>query len=163
FHLATIDLRQNSAVHERTVAELLEAAAPGTGYSNLEESQRVDLLARELATPRPLVSLYLTYSPETQGELAIFREAVAARAMFGEGIVCTSIISMARSVSDLLELALLLKEAGLVRADGKSDIHIVPLFETIEDLRNCAAVVDAALALPAYRKLVASRGDVQEV
>jgi phosphoenolpyruvate carboxylase len=163
FHLASIDLRQNSAVHERTVAELLEVAVPGTGYSGLSESQRIELLTSELTKPRPLVSAHLAYSSETRGELAIFHQAAQARAAQGNGIVLTSIISMARSVSDLLELALLLKEAGLVGAEGRSDINIVPLFETIEDLRGCAAVMHGALALPSYRKLVASRGDVQEV
>jgi len=163
FHLASIDLRQNSAVHERTVAELLEVATPGIGYTALAENRRVELLAGELATPRPLVSPLLAYSAETRAELAIFRQAVDARTAHGENIVRTSIISMAKNVSDLLELALLLKEVGLVSADGRSDIDIVPLFETIDDLRGCAAVMDAALTLPVYRKLVASRGDVQEV
>jgi phosphoenolpyruvate carboxylase len=163
FHLASIDLRQNSAVHERTVAELLEVATPGIGYTALAENRRVELLAGELATPRPLVSPLLAYSAETRAELAIFRQAVDARTAHGENIVRTSIISMAENVSDLLELALLLKEVGLVSADGRSDIDIVPLFETIDDLRGCAAVMDAALTLPVYRKLVASRGDVQEV
>jgi phosphoenolpyruvate carboxylase len=163
FHLASIDLRQNSVVHERTVGELLEVAVPGTGYSGLSEDQRIGLLASELIKPRPLVSPHLAYSPETRGELAIFRRAAQARAAHGDGIVLTSIISMARSVSDLLELALLLKEAGLVSADGRSDINIVPLFETIEDLRGCAAVMNSALSLPCYRNLVASRGNVQEV
>ncbi len=163
FHLASIDLRQNSAVHERTVAELLEVVTPGIGYTALAENRRVELLAGELATPRPLVSPLLAYSAETRAELAIFRQAVDARTAHGENIVRTSIISMAENVSDLLELALLLKEVGLVSADGRSDIDIVPLFETIDDLRGCAAVMDAALTLPVYRKLVASRGDVQEV
>jgi phosphoenolpyruvate carboxylase len=163
FHLASIDLRQNSTVHERTVAELLEVAMPGTGYSGLSEGQRIEILTSELTKPRPLVSPYLTYSSETRGELAIFHGAAEARAAHGTDIVLTSIISMARSVSDLLELGLLLKEAGLVGADGRSDINIVPLFETIEDLRSCAVVMDAALALPSYRKLVANRGDTQEV
>jgi phosphoenolpyruvate carboxylase len=163
FHLASIDLRQNSVVHERTVGELLEVAIPGTGYADLSERQRVELLTSELTKPRPLVSPHLAYSPETRAELAIFRRAAQARAAHGDGIVLTSIISMARSVSDLLELALLLKEAGLVSAQGRSEINIVPLFETIEDLRGCAAVMDAALSLPSYRSLVTSRADVQEV
>ena len=163
FHLASIDLRQNSAVHERTVAELLEVATPGIGYTALAENRRVELLAGELATPRPLVSPLLAYSAETRAELAIFRQAVDARTAHGENIVRTSIISMAENVSDLLELALLLKEVELVSAVGRSDIDIVPLFETIDDLRGCAAVMDAALTLSVYRKLVASRGDVQEV
>ena len=163
FHLAGIDLRQNSAVHERTIAELFEAASPGTGYLNLAEGERIALLVRELETARPLVSPFLSFSEETRSELAIFRTAAELRGAFGPQIIHTAIISMAQSVSDLLELAVLLKEAGLAGADGRSGIDIVPLFETIGDLRSCARVMDEAFALPAYRRLVASRADAQEV
>ena len=109
------------------------------------------------------MSPFLSYSEETRSELAIFRTAAELRSAFGPQIIHTSIISMAQSVSDLLELAVLLMEAGLVGADGRSGIDIVPLFETIEDLRSCARVMDQAFALPAYRRLVASRADTQEV
>ena len=163
FHLASLDLRQNSAVHERTVGELLEAVAPGTRYGAATEGERISALAAELTNPRLLASPFLAYSEETQGELAVFRAATEARAVFGPQIIHTSIISKAESVSDLLEVAILLKEAGLVRADGASDIDIAPLFETIDDLRRCADVMDEAFSTPAYRRLVASRGDVQEI
>jgi phosphoenolpyruvate carboxylase len=163
FHLASLDLRQNSAVHARTIAELLEAAAPGTNYTGLAEAARVARLADELATPRPLASPFLLYSEETQKELALFQAAARARRVYGGEIIRTSIISKAESVSDLLELAVLLKEVGLVSAAGRSEIDIAPLFETIEDLRRSAAVMDEAFTLPAYRRLVASRGDIQEI
>jgi phosphoenolpyruvate carboxylase len=163
FHLASLDMRQNSAVHARTIAELLEAAAPGTNYADLAESDRIARLAEELATPRPLASPFLLYSEETQKELALFQAAAKARSTYGGEIIRTAIISKAESVSDLLELAVLLKEVGLVSAAGRSEADIAPLFETIEDLRHCAAVMDAAFTLPAYRRLVASRGDVQEI
>lgn len=163
FHLASLDLRQNSAVHERTIAELLEAAAPGTNYQALSENGRIARLVDELATPRPLVSPYLAYSDETKSELEIFRAAAEARAIYGADIIRTSIISKGESVSDLLEVAVLLKEIGLVSAKGTSAIDIVPLFETIEDLRNCAEVMACAFSTPAYRRLVASRGDIQEI
>src|SRR5262249_50283634 len=122
FHLASIDLRQSSAVHERTVAALLEVATPGIGYTTLAENRRVELLAGALATPSLLVSPLVAYSAETRAELAIFQQALDARTAHGENIVGTSIISMAESASDLLELALLLKEVGLVSADGRIDI-----------------------------------------
>ena len=163
FHLASIDLRQNSAVHGRTVAELFEAIAPGTGYLRRPENERIALLVRELETARPLVSPFVSYSDETRSELAIFRAAAELRDALGPRMIHTTIISKAESVSDLLELAVLLMEAGLVGADGRSAIDTVPLFETIDDLRNCARVMAAAFALPAYRRLVASRGDTQEV
>ena len=163
FHLASLDMRQNSAVHERTVAELLEAVAPGTDYASLMEDARNALLIGELRTSRPLISPYLGYSEETVGELAVFRAAAEAHGIFGELVIPQCIISMTRGVSDLLEVALLLKEAGLVDAQGTSRINIVPLFETIDDLRNCASIMDRLLSLPEYRRLVDSRGGVQEV
>jgi len=163
FHLATLDLRQNSSVHERSVAELLETVAPGTAYSSLAEPERVARLVDELSTPRPLISPFATYSDETAGEMAVLRNAAHARAALGPASVPTCIISKAEGVSDLLELALLLKEVGLVDAEGRSRVNIVPLFETIEDLRNGAAVMDRFFAMPQGRRLVASLGDVQEV
>ena len=163
FHLAPVDLRQNSDVHERTVAELFAKAAPGVDYLALNEKGRVVLLLKELANPRPLVSPFLAYSEETQGELAVFKTAAEIRRVYGEEAIRTSIISKAQGVSDMLELALLLKEVGLVSADGRSALHLVPLFETIDDLRHCAGVMDELLAIPEYRSLVDSRGGEQEV
>jgi len=163
FHLAPIDLRQNSDVHERTVAELLSAASPGLDYKALSEAERVDLLRRELVSPRPLFSPFIAYGEETAGELALFRAAAVIRSKYGPGAIRTSIISKTDSVSDLLELALILKEVGLVTADGSSALALVPLFETIEDLRNCVGVMDRLLSLPEYRKLVDSQNGEHEV
>ena len=163
FHLASLDIRQNSAVHERTVGELLEAAAPGTNYAGMSEDQRIALLANELRTARPLASSFVSYSDETLVELGVLRAAADAHAVFGEAVVPQCIISMSRGVSDLLEIAVLLKEAGLVKPNGTSALNIVPLFETIEDLQQSAAIMDRLFALPEYRKLVDSRGGVQEV
>jgi phosphoenolpyruvate carboxylase len=162
--LAPIDLRQNSDVHERTVAELLEVASPGTDYLALDEEARIALLLGELATSRPLFSRHVTYGAETAKELAIFDAARAAHRRYGKRAVRTTIISKADGVSDMLELAVLLKEAGLLRPGaGELDVNIVPLFETIGDLRAAAAIMDRMLALPLYRALLAGRGDTQEV
>src|SRR5262249_22818468 len=155
--------RQNSAVHERTVAELFEAAAPGTSYAGLSEDDRVALLTRELETARPLVSPFLPYSEETVGELNVFKAIAEAHTAYGEAAIAQSIISMTTGASDLLEVALLLKEAGLVDAKGQSKLNIVPLFETIDDLRHSAGIMDRLLAMPVYRRLVDSRGSLQEV
>ena len=163
FHLSVLDLRQNSAVHERTIAELFEAVAPGTGYASLMEDERIAVLIRELETARPLISPNIAYSDETAGELAVFRTAAEAHHRYGRAAIANCIISKAEGVSDMLELALLLKEVGLTGADGAAHVNIVPLFETIDDLRACADVMEAALSVPAYRRLVASRGDLQEV
>jgi phosphoenolpyruvate carboxylase len=162
--LAPIDLRQNSDVHERTVGELLEQVAPGSGYLALDEQARVDLLLGELATNRPLVSRHIGYGAETAKELAIFDAAAMAHRRYGARALRTAIISKAASVSDVLELAVLLKEAGLLHPDTKRlDVNIVPLFETIEDLRAAPGVMDRLFALPGYRGLLESRGGTQEV
>jgi len=163
FHLAPIDLRQNSDVHERTVAELFSKASPGLNYTSLSEDERVELLRRELVSPRPLVSPFIAYGEETAGELALFRAAAAIRMKYGPGAIRTSIISKTDSVSDMLELALILKETGLVTAEGSSALALVPLFETIADLRAGAGVMDRLLDIPEYRRLVDSLGQEQEV
>lgn len=163
FHLASLDMRQNSAVHERTIAELFETVAPGTSYRALSEQDRIALLVGELATARPLVSPFVSYSEETRDELAVLHAAAGAHATFGESVIPQSIVSMTEGVSDLLEIAVLLKEVGLIDPRGASSLNVVPLFETIDDLRQCAEVMDRLLSLPAYRALVDSRGGVQEV
>ena len=164
FHLASLDLRQNSDVHERAVGELLEVACPGTGYAGLAEDRRVALLLTELATTRPVTSPFVAYSAETTSELAIVRAAAEAHRQYGSSAVPNYVISKADSASDILEVALLLKEAGLLRPrEGALDVNIVPLFETIEDLRNCGRVMDQILALPQYARLLESRGGLQEV
>jgi phosphoenolpyruvate carboxylase len=163
FHLARLDMRQNSAVHERTVAELIDAATPGMSYRDLPEEARIALLAAELHSARPLISSFVKYSEETLGELAVFHAAAEAHAKFGANVIPQSIISMCKSVSDMLELALLLKEVGLIDPSGRSAINIVPLFETIEDLQAAAGIMNRLLSLHEYRKLVDGRGAVQEV
>ena len=163
FHLARLDIRQNSAVHERTVADLLDAAIPGMSYLALGEEARVALLASELRNTRPLASNFVKYSEETRGELAVFHAAAEAHAKFGPDAIPQCIISMCKGMSDMLEVALLLKEVGLVNPSGKSAINIVPLFETIEDLQASSGIMDRMLSLHDYRKLVDSRGAVQEV
>lgn len=163
FHLARLDMRQNSAVHERTVAELLDAAMPGMSYLALGEEARVALLAGELRNARPLASSFVKYSEETLGELAVFHAAAKAHAKYGHDAIPQCIISMCKGMSDMLEVALLLKEVGLVNPSGRSAINIVPLFETIEDLQASSGIMDRMLSLHDYRRLVDSRGLVQEV
>ncbi|GLH79890.1 phosphoenolpyruvate carboxylase [Bradyrhizobium sp. SSBR45G] len=163
FHLARLDIRQNSAVHERTVAELIDTAMPGMSYLALSEDARVGLLVSELRNTRPLVSQFVKYSDETVGELALFRAAAEAHATFGADVICQCIISMCKGMSDMLEVALLLKEVGLIDPSGRCAVNIVPLFETIEDLQASSGIMDRMLALHDYRRLVDSRGAVQEV
>ncbi len=163
FYLATLDIRQNSAVHERTLIELFDAAEPEVGYRDLNEDERIALLARELAMVRPLVSPFVSYGEETRGELALLRAVADTQALLGEKAISQCIVSMTEGVSDLLEIAVLLKESGVIDPSGLSRINVVPLFETIRDLQHCAGIMDRLLSLPAYRRLVDSRGGVQEV
>jgi phosphoenolpyruvate carboxylase len=163
FHLASLDIRQNSAVHERTVAELIDAAMPGMSYLALNEEARVALLTGELRNARPLTSSFVKYSEETAGELALFHAAADAHARYGSAAISQCIISMCKGMSDMLEVAVLLKEAGLIHPSGRSAINIVPLFETIEDLQASSGIMDRMLSIHDYRKLVDSRGSVQEV
>ena len=165
FHLAPIDLRQNSAVHERSVAELLAAAASCADYLALPEEARIALLAAEIASPRPLHSPHLSYSAETRSELEIFFTARAMKDTYGDEALPNCIISKTDGVSDMLEAALLLKEAGLLHPGAQPGlaVNIVPLFETIEDLRQAPATMDRLLSLPIYRTLLHSRRDEQEI
>ncbi|MBJ6122104.1 phosphoenolpyruvate carboxylase [Sphingomonas mollis] len=164
FHLATLDLRQNSAVHERVVAELLKTAGVEADYLALDEDARVALLRRELANARPLTSRFQSYSDETASELAIVEAAAAAHRRFGVEAIRVYIVSMAKSVSDLLEVNLLLKEAGLYRPGDSPEAAImaVPLFETIEDLDAAPEIMRDWLALPEIAAITQGRGH-QEV
>ena len=164
FSLAPLDLRQNSDVHERVVGELFAGAQPGLVYLDLDEEQRIAVLLAELESPRLLTSPYAQYSEETTSELDIFRAVRDAHVKYGKESVPNCIISKAASVSDLLEVALLLKEVGLLRQDSREvDVNIIPLFETIDDLRAGPAIMARAFGLPFYRGLLASRADQQEV
>ncbi len=164
FHLAPIDLRQNSEVHARSVAELLAGAGRCPDYEALSENERISLLTAEISTPRPLYSPYLSYSEETRGELAIFFAARELRQRYGAAALPNAIISKTDGVSDLLELALLLKESGLLLPGEKPrlDVNIIPLFETIEDLQKSAVTMAGVFKLPAYRQLIAGRANGQK-
>ena len=164
FHLTPLDLRQNSDVHARTVAELLAIARPGTDYLALDENGRIALLLEELATPRPLAAPGINYSDETRGELAIFHTARSIHQRYGKAAIENVIISKTDGVSDILEVAVMLKEVGLLRPlEHTLDVNIVPLFETIGDLANAGAVMNRLLAIPLYNRLLGSRQGLQEV
>ena len=163
FHLAPLDLRQNSDVHARTVAELLAIARPGCDYLALDEDGRIALLLEELATPRPLTAPGVAYSDETRGELAIFHTAQSIHRRYGKAAIENVIISKTDGVSDMLEVAVLLKEVGLLRPlEHALDVNIVPLFETIGDLANAGTIMDRLLSIPLYNRLLGSRGTLQE-
>jgi phosphoenolpyruvate carboxylase len=163
FHLATLDLRQNAEVHERVVGELLRCAHVDHDYAALPENERVFTLRRELSTPRLLANPSATYSDETAAQLAMVRAAADAHRQYGSGSITTYVISKAASVSDLLEVHLLLKEAGFWTHDMISaPIVAVPLFETIDDLQNAPRVMKAWFELPEVAEGAQARG-YQEV
>jgi phosphoenolpyruvate carboxylase len=164
FHLATLDLRQNADVHERVVAELLKVAGVAPDYAGLAEADRVALLRRELASDRLLASPYVEYTAETLAELAIVRAAAEAHGTYGPECITAYVVSKCESVSDLLEVYVLLKEAGLYRGTGapRAAIMAVPLFETIGDLERASAVMAAWFNLPEMAALAEARG-FQEV
>lgn len=165
FSLMALDLRQNSDVFEDVVADLFRQASLGrTDYLASTEAERVELLRNELRTPRLLFSDSLRYSERTHSEMAIFRKAKLAHDMLGAAAIQNCIISKTASVSDLLELAVLLKESHLLNvATGELAVNVVPLFETIEDLQAAPAIMDQLFGIAEYRALVTSRADVQEV
>jgi phosphoenolpyruvate carboxylase len=173
FHLATLDMRQSSDVHERVLNELLSRAMVEGDYAGLPEQAKVDLLLSELDKPRLLYSPYIQYSDETNSELGVLRAARDIRERYGDRAIRNYIISHTETVSDLLEVLLLQKETGLLRiewdhAAGKPggatlDLMVIPLFETIPDLRCAADIMEALLALPQARRLVAGKGNLQEV
>jgi phosphoenolpyruvate carboxylase len=162
FHLAALDLRQNADVHEATVAELLRVAGAEVDYLSLGEDARVELLRRELATPRLLRSPFATYEERTRSELRILEAAAEIQRRFGRDAIPHYVISKCQSVSDLLEVGVLLKEVGLARGNALA-LDIVPLFETIDDLDRAGRTLDAALAVPVYRAWIDGRGGRQEV
>ncbi len=162
FHLAPVDLRQNSDEHAAVVGELLSRAGVEPSYASLNEEARVRLLEKELASPRPLRSPHLEYSPLLERELDVVDAAASAQRRCGRAAVSKYIISHSESVSDLLEVGVLLREAGLLRPDAL-DVDVIPLFETIGDLQGCGAIMERALAQPLYRSWVRARGDEQEV
>ena len=164
FHLATLDLRQNAAVHARVVDELLRVAGAADNYSQLDEDARITLLRHELASERLLSSPFASYSAETSSELEILRAAAQAHATYGRAAITAYIVSRCESLSDLLEVHILLKEAGLYRpqAPAECTVMAVPLFETIGDLQNAPAMMRAWFDLPEIKALTMVRGH-QEV
>jgi phosphoenolpyruvate carboxylase len=162
FHLAALDLRQNSDVHEQVVGELLARAGVHSDYAALDEAQRVRLLVAELANPRLLDTPHVTRSPTLQSEIAILRAAADIHQRFGPGALPNYVISKCQSLSDLLEAAVMLKEVGLL-TPNRLAVNIVPLFETIADLERCGEIMASAFRLPAYQRWLASRGGWQEV
>lgn len=167
FHLATVDIRQSSDMHEAVLAELLQVSSVEKDYSSLSEVQKRELLLTLLKDPRPLRVLGHGYSDFTVSEIAIIEMAKKMRQLFGAETIRHYIISHTETVSDLLEVLLLQKEVGLmhetVGKKASADLIVVPLFETIEDLRNAAPIMQEFYALPGILDLVKRSGAEQDI
>ena len=163
FYLASIDMRQDSSVHEACVAELLKSAGIHSHYSELSEEEKCQLLLKELEEdPRILSATHVEKSELLEKELAIFKAARNLKDKLGDDVIRQTIISHATSVSDMLELAILLKEVGLVDKE-RARVQIVPLFETIEDLDHSEETMREYLSLALAKKWIASRNNYQEI
>ncbi len=163
FYLASIDMRQDSSVHEACVAELLKSAGIHSRYSELSEEEKCQLLLKELEEdPRILSATHVEKSELLEKELAIFKAARNLKDKLGDDVIRQTIISHATSVSDMLELAILLKEVGLVDKE-RARVQIVPLFETIEDLDHSEETMREYLSLALAKKWIASRNNYQEI
>ncbi len=162
FHLAPLDMRQHSAVLQQTVSELLGA---GDAYDALDETAKREVLLRALQADTPLLGDIESYSAVAQSELRIMQTAAQLHQRFGRAALPNHIISKTDAVSDMLELALMMQQVGLLERGKNPALHvnIIPLFETIEDLRSCGPIMDELFSIPYYRALLKSRGDTQEV
>jgi phosphoenolpyruvate carboxylase len=156
FHGASLDLRQSSEVLEAVVGELLAAAEVCPDYTRLSEAERVKLLSRELAHTRPLWSPHLSYGEGTDAELAVFTAARELRGQFGAAAIERHVVSHTESLSDLIEVALLQKETGLLTGTELRccALMVVPLFETIGDLERAPSIMRELLAHPGLRHLL---------
>ena len=165
FHLAPLDMRQHSAIHEQTVSELLSHKKGKADYKDMDEASRRETLLAALQAGKPLLGEIDQYSDVAQSELRIMQVAAQIHQRFGHASLPNHIISKTDAVSDMLEIALMLQQTGLLEGGKNPVLHvnIIPLFETIADLRVCATIMDELFAIPYYRKLLASRGNTQEV
>ncbi|MDS4453860.1 phosphoenolpyruvate carboxylase [Streptococcus pneumoniae] len=163
FYLASIDMRQDSSVYEACVAELLKSSGIHSRYSELSEEEKCDLLLKELEEdPRILSATHAEKSELLAKELAIFKTARVLKDKLGDDVIRQTIISHTTSLSDMLELAILLKEVGLVDTE-RARVQIVPLFETIEDLDHSEETMRKYLSLSLAKKWIDSRNNYQEI
>ncbi|TDF67723.1 phosphoenolpyruvate carboxylase [Cupriavidus sp. L7L] len=170
FHLASVDMRQVSDVHEAVIAELFAAAGIAPDYAALPEQRKLELLLAELRQPRLLTLPWHEYSEQTRKELAIFAAARELRKRYGKRIARNYIISHTETLSDLVEVMLLQKESGMLQGTlgsktdpARMELMVIPLFETIEDLRNAAGIMQSLLDLPGFDSVIAHHGVEQEV
>ncbi|TBL68355.1 phosphoenolpyruvate carboxylase [Paenibacillus thalictri] len=167
FHLAALDIRQHSKEHENAMAEVLAKMDITQGYAQLSEDEKIALLTSILNDPRPITSMYHEYTELTQECLDVYKVVRKAQGEFGRNCIRSYLISMTQGASDLLEVLVFAKEAGLYRheADGSitCTLQSVPLFETIDDLHAAPEIMATLFKIPAYRNSLKSTDDLQEI
>ncbi|MFN9645947.1 MAG: phosphoenolpyruvate carboxylase [Cyanobacteriota bacterium] len=157
FSLASMDIRQESSRHSDAIDELTRYLQLPVPYGEMGEEQRVEWLLQELQTRRPLLPTVASWSAPTAETFAVFQMLQRLQQEFGSRICRTYVISMSHTVSDLLEVLLLAKEAGLVDpVEKRSRLLVIPLFETVEDLQRAPAVMERLFEEPFYRELLRS-------
>ncbi|OIJ19461.1 phosphoenolpyruvate carboxylase [Anaerobacillus alkalidiazotrophicus] len=167
FHLATLDIRNHSGEHETAVTEILKVVNITDDYSALSENEKVAVLEKVLGEPRPLLLVEEDYSEETQEVLNVFQMIKKAHSEFGSRSIEVYLVSMTQSASDLLEVLVLAKEAGIYRlhADGtvESHLHVAPLLETVDDLIAGPGIMKTLFEMDVYRNHITERGNHQEI
>ena len=167
FHLATLDIRNHSGEHEAAITEILRKVQISENYAELAEAERIKILQNILSDPRPLLLLDEDYSNQTQEMIKVFQMIKKAHEEFGKRSISVYLISMTKSPSDLLEVLVLAKEAGIYRlhADGtiESHLNVAPLLETIDDLTAGSKIMETLFEMPLYRKHLQILGDQQEI
>lgn len=165
FHMAKLDIRQNSAVHRSALTEVTERLGLPS-YGNMSEDEKFDWLTVEIKNPRPLVPDWLPLSEETKELLLTFGTIRDCLSEISPDCIDTYVISMTQSAANVLEVLLLAKEAGLYQSDMgeiRSRLNIVPLFETIEDFRHAPQIMRKLFSNPVYREHIRARGDISEI
>ncbi|MFB3168968.1 phosphoenolpyruvate carboxylase [Neobacillus sp. 179-C4.2 HS] len=167
FHLATLDIRNHSGEHEAAMTEILRKVQISDNYAELSEDEKVKILESILMDPRPLLLLNEDYSPETQQMIQVFQMISNAHKVFGKRSISVYLVSMTKSASDLLEVLVLAKEAGIYRlhADGtvESQLNVAPLLETIDDLTAGPKIMETLFQMPVYRNHLKVMNDQQEI
>ncbi|MFC5450991.1 phosphoenolpyruvate carboxylase [Paenibacillus aestuarii] len=167
FHLAALDIRQHSKEHESAMTEILAKMGIAADYSKLSESEKISLLTNVLNDPRPVTSVYLEYSEGTQECLDVYRTVSRAQKEFGRNCINSYLISMTQGASDLLEVMVFAKEAGLYRKESDGTVtctmQSVPLFETIDDLHAAPEIMSTLLAIPAYKSSLDPETQLHEI
>jgi len=162
FHLATMDIREHAEQHHDVLAQLYDRL--GIDYRALARPDRIELLAEELGNRRPLASPVTPLQGRAAVTFETFNAIRRAHERFGPGVIESYVVSMTRDTDDVLAAAILARDAGLIDLHaGKASIDIVPLFETIDELRRAGELLETMLSSPAYRRIVELRGNTHEV